>query len=78
MFMRARIYAVRNSDGNSSGRGDESDDDSLLVVSDSWSLSAGGSINVGCIRDQIFLIISGTGMVNSGFFVRTIKVVVAM
>lgn len=78
MFMRARMYAVRNSDGNSSGRGDESDDGSLLVVSGSWSLSAGGVISVGCICDQVFFIISGTGMVNSGFFVRTINVVVAM
>lgn len=78
MLVRARIYAVRSSDGNSSGRASASGVDFSSDFSCSCVLSTGGLINVGCIRDQIFFIIIGTGMLNSGFFVRTINVAVAM
>ena len=76
--MRARMYAVRNSDGNSSGRA------SVFGVSDSFSGGVsgdsddGGFINVGCMRAQIFFANSGAGILNNGFFVRMIMVVVAM
>ena len=79
MFIRARIYAVRNSDGNSSGRvsGFDSDFSSDFVSSSALS-EVGGLINVGCIFVHIFLIGDGTGTVTSGFLVRTMIVVVAM
>lgn len=77
--MRARIYAVRNSDGNSSGSVSTVDS----ACSDFFSSSGagagvGGFINVGCIFAQAFFIGVGTGTVTSGFFVRIINVVVAM
>ena len=78
MFIRVLMYAVRSSDGNSSGRGRtqvsffSSDFFSSCVCS-----GVGFSINVGCIFVHTFLIGDGTGTVINGFFVRTINVVVA-
>lgn len=77
-FMRARMYAVRNSDGNSSGRGCVSALSASSDLSGVVSVQAGWSISVGCMRDQSCFMILGTGGVNNGFLVRMINVVLAI
>lgn len=78
IFICARMYAVRNSDGNSGGRVFASVSFLFSAFSSLFSGDAGGFIKVGCICDHNFFIKSGTGMLNSGFFVRIINVVLAM
>lgn len=78
MFIRARIYAVRNSDGNSSGNASCCGADVAFDFFSSGVSGAGGFISVGCMFAQIFFTGFGTGMVTRGFFVRMINVVVAM
>ena len=77
MFIRARMYAVRNSDGNSAGRVSGVDSEFFSVFVSVCVSGAGGLINVGCICDQTCLTGFGTGIVINGFFVRIINAVVA-
>lgn len=79
MFIRARMYAVRNSDGNSSGSVSLSDLSAVADFSSSFSASlCGGLISVGCIWSQMPLINAGIGTEKSGFLVRIINVVLAI
>ncbi len=79
MFIRARMYAVRNSDGSSSGKVSFSDLSDVADFSSSFSVSfCGGLISVGCILSQMLLINAGIGMEKSGFLVRIINVVLAI
>ena len=71
------MYAVRNSDGNSSGRVSAVDSFVSFFVS-CVSTCSGGLTSVGCMFDQMFFINAGIGIVNNGFFVRIINVVLAM
>lgn len=70
---------MRNSDGNSAGRSSWGGVGASSFFSSSFGASGvGGLISVGCMRDQIFFVKPGTGIVNRGFLVRIINVVVAM
>lgn len=70
------MYAVRSSDGSSSGNVSDSDFSGSDFFS-SVAAASGGAINVGCILFQRFLMNVGIGIVSNGFFVRMISVVVA-
>ena len=78
MLLRARINAMRNSAGMSSGSSvfAYSSSGPRVGVSDSVSGVWGAIIVLGFKNDGIFIV--GTGIVTSGFFVRTINVVVAI
>ena len=78
VFVRARMYAVRNSDGNSFGRASGALSEFSSAFLSSVFSGLGGLINVGCIFAQIFLIADGIGGVINGFFVLIIIAVVAM